>query len=55
MSMSKLHGSGTQWVRRDGRVVRDGGPAQWGGHAGKELARRRKARKVAKAARKRNR
>ena len=50
--MSRLHGSGTKWVSRDGQRVKDGGPPSHNGHAAKELARRKKARKVAKQKRK---
>jgi hypothetical protein len=50
--MKRLRGSGTKWVSRDGKRVKDGGPSSHIGHAVKELADRKKKRKLAKKARK---
>ena len=54
MKMSRLHGSGTTWIRRDGAVTKDGSHPAWVGHAKKEMLKRRAANKVAKKSRQRN-
>ena len=54
MKMSRLHNTGTRWVRRDGRVVVDGHHPAWAGHEGPEMKKRRLHNKIAKKSRQLN-